>query len=83
MLLQYTVFGGNGAINNGDRGLALCKALTFRWQDSMREWDLLKALKYHIERFKSRPTEKLTADECVALLPAEKRPWAGSAPALQ
>jgi hypothetical protein len=71
----YAVFGGNGALPNGERGIGLCKALIVRWQEAFKEWEGAAAFKYNLQRFKDRPNEPLTVEECMNLLPESKRQW--------
>ena len=71
----YAVFGGNGALPNGERGIGLCKALLVRWQEAFKEWEGAAAFKYNLQRFKDRPNEPLTVEECMNLLPESKRQW--------
>ena len=74
----YAVFGGGGALANGERGLALCKCMLNRWVDAFRAWNGADAFKYNMARFKDRPTEPLTVEECVALLPEAVQAWVAS-----
>ena len=72
----YAVFGGNGALGNGDRGKALGFAMMNRWKDACRDWNGVASVKTSLARMESNPSARLTREECMAMIPKEKHSWA-------
>ena len=73
----YSTFGGFGAIANGERGLALYKALMNRWISAAKEWEIRPVFDFIIAKMEDPDRRKvpLTEEECLSLLPESKRAW--------
>ena len=73
----YSTFGGFGAIANGERGLALYKALMNRWISAAKEWEIRPVFDFIIAKMEDPDRRKvpLTEEECLSLLPESKKAW--------